>query len=79
MTGTARTPVLFISHGAPTFSVEPGVLGPALATLGQQLTGLRAVLVVSPHWQTRSTVAVMATQQPDTVHDFGGFPAALYQ
>lgn len=79
MTGTARTPVLFISHGAPTFAVEPGVLGPALARLGQQLTGLRAVLVVSPHWQTRSTVAVMATQQPDTVHDFGGFPAALYQ
>jgi 4,5-DOPA dioxygenase extradiol len=79
MTGTARTPVLFISHGAPTFAVEPGVLGPALARLGQQLTGLRAVLVVSPHWQTRSTVAVMSTQRPDTVHDFGGFPAALYQ
>lgn len=70
-------PVLFISHGAPTFAIEPGRLGPLLQTLGQRLTGVRAVLVVSPHWQTRD-VQVMATVQPETVHDFGGFPASLY-
>ena len=46
-------PVLFISHGAPTFAIEPGKLGPQLQTLGTRLTGVRAVLVVSPHWQTR--------------------------
>lgn len=70
-------PVLFISHGAPTFATEPGMLGPLLRALGTQLTGVRAVLVVSPHWQTRH-VQVMATPQPPTVHDFGGFPAPLY-
>ncbi len=70
-------PVLFISHGAPTFAIEPGKLGPQLQTLGTRLTGVRAVLVVSPHWQTRD-VQVMATPQPETVHDFGGFPARLY-
>lgn len=73
----AKAPVLFISHGAPTFAIEPGDLGPRLTALGDQLQGIRAVLVVSPHWQTRD-VKVMTTAQPATVHDFGGFPAELY-
>lgn len=74
----AISPSFFISHGAPTFALEPGVLGPRLTALGQQLTGIKAVLVVSPHWQTRE-VQVMTTAKPETVHDFGGFPAALYK
>ena len=49
MTTPTQAPVLFISHGAPTFAMEPGVLGPQLRTLGQQLSGVKAVLVVSPH------------------------------
>jgi len=73
-----QAPVFFISHGAPTFAIEPGTLGPRLQALGQQLTHAKAVLVVSPHWQTRD-VQVMTTAQPSTVHDFGGFPAALYK
>lgn len=70
-------PTLFISHGAPTFAIEPGRLGPRLKALGEQLSGVTAVLVVSPHWQTRD-VRVMTTAEPATVHDFGGFPSALY-
>lgn len=77
MTSTAKTPVLFISHGAPTFAIEPGLLGPRLRTLGTQLPELKAVLVVSPHWQTKD-VMVMRTARPDTMHDFGGFPSSLY-
>lgn len=77
VTPTANAPVFFISHGAPTFATEPGKLGALLYTIGQQLTGVQAVLVVSPHWQTHS-VEVMSTAQPDTVHDFGGFPDELY-
>jgi 4,5-DOPA dioxygenase extradiol len=73
-----KTPVLFISHGAPTFALEPSRLGPLLNRLGQSFTRLRAILVVSPHWQTHG-VSVMATAQPKTMHDFGGFPAALNQ
>jgi len=73
-----KAPVFFISHGAPTFALEPGVLGPHLHTLGQQLSGITAVLVVSPHWQTRD-VQVMTTPAPETVHDFGGFASALYE
>lgn len=70
-------PSLFISHGAPTFAIEPGRLGPRLQALGKQLSGVTAVLVVSPHWQTRDT-RVMSTAAPETVHDFRGFPSALY-
>lgn len=73
-----RAPVFFISHGAPTFALEPGLLGANLRALGQQLAGVKAVLVVSPHWQTRE-LQVLTTPRPETVHDFGGFPAALYQ
>lgn len=77
MNATTRTPVLFISHGAPTFALEPGHLGAQLHALGRQLTELKAVLVVSPHWQTQG-IKVMTTAQPETIHDFGGFPANLY-
>lgn len=73
----SKVPVLFVSHGAPTFALEPGLLGPQLTTLGQHLSGIKAVLVVSPHWQTVS-VRVMSNPAPKTVHDFGGFPAPLY-
>lgn len=74
----ATAPVLFISHGAPTFALNPGLLGPNLGRIGAGLTDIRAVLVVSPHWQARD-VTVMTAAHPDTLHDFGGFPEALYR
>ena len=70
-------PSLFISHGAPTFATEPGLAGAQLRTLGLALDKPRAVVVVSPHWMTRG-VEITATDRPETVHDFGGFPRALY-
>jgi 4,5-DOPA dioxygenase extradiol len=73
-----KAPVLFVSHGAPTFALEPGLLGPALTALGERLPDLAAVLVVSAHWQTQG-VRVMSTAAPETIHDFGGFPASLYR
>jgi len=77
-TTTSTAPAFFISHGAPTFATEPGILGPSLTAMGRQLAGVKAVLVLSPHWQTRG-VSVMTTEKPPTVHDFGGFPAELYE
>ncbi|HZN48461.1 MAG TPA: class III extradiol ring-cleavage dioxygenase [Ramlibacter sp.] len=74
----ARLPSLFISHGAPTFALEPGVAGPRLAALGRSLPRPEAVLMVSPHWMTPGPrVGVVA--QPETIHDFGGFDPALYR
>jgi 4,5-DOPA dioxygenase extradiol len=70
-------PSLFVSHGAPTFAIEPGLAGAQLRALGAALTRPRAILVVSPHWMTRG-VEITAAERPETVHDFGGFPRALY-
>jgi 4,5-DOPA dioxygenase extradiol len=71
-------PALFVSHGAPSFALDPGLLGPKLTQLGERLPGLAAIAVVSAHWQTAG-VEVMRTATPETIHDFGGFPAALYR
>ena len=73
-----RWPTLFISHGAPTFAIDPGIAGPALTALGKTLPRAKAVLVVSPHWMTREP-RVATSAAPQTVHDFGDFPPALYE
>jgi len=75
---TNEAPALFVSHGAPTFALEPGVLGPKLTALRLEQSGLTAVIVASAHWQTPG-VQLMRSESPKTVHDFGGFPPALYQ
>lgn len=74
----SRLPSLFVSHGAPTFAIDPGMAGPRLSELGRSLPRPQAVLMVSPHWMT-PTPRVGTAAQPDTIHDFGGFAPALYQ
>ncbi len=74
-------PALFVSHGAPLFALEAGSSGPALRQWGAALLKqgpLRGIVIMSPHWMTSSPM-VMTNSQPQTWHDFGGFPAALYQ
>src|SRR3546814_15062841 len=73
----SRAPALFISHGSPMFAIERGLLGPNLERIGASLTNLTAIVVVSPHWQTHG-VRVTGAAAPETIHDFGGFPTALY-
>lgn len=70
-------PTVFVSHGAPTFAIEPGLAGAQLRALGRAVGKPKAIVVVSPHWMTRG-VEITATPNPETVHDFGGFPRALY-
>ncbi|WP_287030393.1 DODA-type extradiol aromatic ring-opening family dioxygenase [Pseudomonas sp. UBA6310] len=70
-------PSLFISHGSPMLALEPGASGPALARLAASLPRPRAVLVVSAHWESPDLLVGNAVQ-PETWHDFYGFPPALY-
>lgn len=70
-------PTLFVSHGSPMFALEPGRAGALLGALGRSLPRPRAVLVMSPHWMS-PRLRVSASPRPQTVHDFGGFPRALY-
>jgi 4,5-DOPA dioxygenase extradiol len=69
-------PSVFISHGAPTFALEPGMAGANLGALGRALGKPRAVVIVSPHWMTTG-VAVTSAPQPRTIHDFGGLDPVL--
>jgi len=81
-TSTMSTTIhsIFISHGAPTYALEPGLPGQALETLGQQLLaqGTRGLIVLSPHWRS-AKLAVTSHEAPVIVHDFYGFPKPLYE
>ena len=71
-------PSLFISHGSPMLALQPGASGVALTRLAAELPKPRAIVVVSAHWES-AELLVMSATQPQTWHDFGGFPPELYQ
>jgi 4,5-DOPA dioxygenase extradiol len=73
-----RLPTLFLSHGSPMNAVEPGVAGLGWKELGRSLPRPRSILIASAHWET-SEPMLTGNLKPDTIHDFGGFPAELYQ
>jgi 4,5-DOPA dioxygenase extradiol len=73
-----RMPSLFVSHGAPTLVIEDGPAARFLRQLGSGLPRPRAILSVSAHWETRAP-RVSAVAAPETIHDFRGFPRALYE
>lgn len=72
-----RMPALFVAHGSPMNAISTNSFTQALRTAGQALPRPQALLVVSAHWQTRGTY-VQASPKPQTIHDFGGFPQALF-
>lgn len=71
-------PVLFVSHGAPTLSLDPAETGAAWRKLGEQLPRPSAILVISAHWEM-DIPTVSRAARPETIHDFSGFPAELYK
>lgn len=76
---TPRTPALFVSHGSPMVAVEPDAYTHALGAFGARAPRPRAIVCVSAHWETDGPVRITASAKPETIHDFGGFPPALYE
>jgi 4,5-DOPA dioxygenase extradiol len=72
-------PTIFLSHGSPMLALEDSPARRFLQGLGTSLPRPQAIVVVSAHWETRGGPAVSLAQQPDTIHDFGGFPRALFE
>jgi 4,5-DOPA dioxygenase extradiol len=71
-------PALFVSHGAPTQVVEPGPAREFLVGLREPVERPRAILCATAHWTTEAP-RLGAAAVPETIHDFSGFPEALYR
>ncbi|HET6805468.1 MAG TPA: class III extradiol ring-cleavage dioxygenase [Frateuria sp.] len=71
-------PSLYISHGSPMTALQPGSVRERLAELAAALPRPRAIVIATAHW-LGSRPRVGGAAQPETVHDFFGFPAALYE
>jgi 4,5-DOPA dioxygenase extradiol len=78
-TSPARLPVLFVSHGAPSVAVEEDDYTAALRAWGAGVGPPAAVVTVSAHWPAAPPVRVTTGPAPATIHDFSGFPPALYR
>lgn len=75
---TERMPALFVGHGNPMNAIEDNIFTKGFESIAKELPRPNAILCISAHWETRGTF-VTAMKQPETIHDFGGFPSRLYE
>ena len=73
-----RMPVVFIGHGTPMNAIADNAFTRRLSAWGRELPPPTAILSVSAHWLSRGATGVGMQAKPKTIHDFGGFPQALF-
>jgi len=71
-------PVLFIGHGSPMNGIEDNQFSQRWRKMAEEIPTPSAVLVISAHWLSQGT-RITAMDFPKTIHDFGGFPQALFE
>ena len=74
---TEKIPILFIGHGNPMNAIEENSFVKGFRETAKKLPKPTAIVCISAHWETKGT-QVTAMQSPQTIHDFGGFPQALF-
>lgn len=75
---TEKFPVLFIGHGSPMNAIEDNEFTEGWKEVAGSFPNPEAIVCVSAHWETKGT-QVTAMKNPETIHDFGGFPRELYE
>lgn len=78
LSASDRLPVVFLGHGSPMNAIEDNDYSRSWSALGRALPRPQAILVVSAHWMTRGSTLVNVSARPGTIHDFRGFPQALF-
>lgn len=73
----SRMPALFLGHGSPMNALEKNAVTESFKQLGKTLPRPKAILGISAHWETEGT-QVLSHPTPPTIHDFYGFPQALF-
>src|SRR4051794_22546384 len=73
-----RAPSFFVAHGAPSLALEQDDFTRAARAFGESLRDVRAIALVSAHWEARD-LRVNAVPRPEPIYDFGGFSPELHR